>query len=1028
MQSVPAREGLAGGPVLQALHDISVLAADGRQDPAGVAALAAGHAARLLDTEAAAVFAWHEDEGLLVPVYETPSAAGMPSHKPGEGMVGTVFKFLQPVKVADYHATDSGFPQSEARGMRGAVAVPMVVAGRPIGVLGVWTDKVRQFTEEEVQLLAVFAANVGPAFEAARVAAQRAAQAADLRALQEVAVAVTAVHEPGAIAALAAEKACERVGGDSADVCWWDEEADILTPLGSHRTSLTYEARPSGAGEGAIGEAFNRREPVLVTDYKEWPPALPWIQAAGVQSVIAVPLVVRDQVLGALAVNSGRVRAFRADQVELLRLLASLVTPDLEAAHMLAARDLQVRGLTALQDVAVAASGMLDAQALGRLTVDRATDLLGVDSAVLRWWDERTGTLRLLASNDRNPAQHGPEIRPDQGVIGRAFREGRVVTIGDYRHSETSLPGVAQDGVMTAMAVPLTVGQRRVGALAVATYKPHRYDALQSRLLSLFAAQVAPAIEAANLATERERHLLVMRTLQQLGTAAGGVLDFQVVAQMAIDAVVELLGASSAGIGWWDPDQEALTGVADHLENPARSGIRRGEGLVGQVFATGSAVAVPDYPTWEHRLEWSVALGHQSLLGVPLLLLDRTVGALIARFTERREFDGDELQVLALIAASVAPTLEAARLHGQLASSERSLRVLHGVMACGVWVIDAKGRILEMNDSALAMFGLSRDQLDERLPADIAGYERITEEGITLDWEQRPVTICFRTRKPVRNYVVGYRRPDETVFWLQFDCVPILDPHGQVEQVIATFIDITAVKAADTVRRESEAKSRFLATMSHELRTPLNSILGFAQLLDGEAYGELNERQRRYLGHINSSGRHLLALVNDVLDLSRVAAGQMDLQIERLDVDPMIHEVVERLRPMADGRHLQLTVESTPGLALRADRRRLEQVLANLVANAIKFTPEQGSVAITARRRRKQVAVSVRDTGIGIPLDQHERIFMEFTQVEDGRSRRHQGTGLGLPLSRRLVELMGGRLWVQSDAGGSEFTFTVPLA
>ncbi len=757
---------------------------------------------------------------------------------------------------------------------------------------------------------------VGPRLEALH---QRAAQADNLSAVQEVAVAVTAVHESSVIAALAAEKACQLVGGDGADLCWWDDEADLLTPLAGHRTATTYQTRPSSANEGAIGEAFSRREPVLVPDYQAWPQALPWISAAGIQSVVAVPLMVRDQVLGALAVNSHRPHAFQSDQVELLSRLASLVTPDLEAAHMLESRDLQVRGLTALQEVAVAASGMLDAEALARLTVDRATALLGVDSAVLRWWDERAGELRLLASNDRNPARHGRAIGPDRGVIGRAFREGRAVTIGDYGHSEVSLPGVAQDGVMTAMAVPLTVGDRTVGGLAVATYRPHRYDALQSRLLSLFAAQVAPAIEAARLAA-----------------------DFAVISQMAIDAVVELLGASSAGIGWWDPEAAALTGVAGHLKDPAAQAVTPDEGILGQVFATGRAVVVPDYPDWEHRRQWSVALGHKSMLAVPLLLQDRTVGALIARFKERREFDGDELQVLVLIASSMAPMLEAARLHGDLAASERSLRVLHGVMACGVEVIDSQGRILEMNDSALAMFGLRRDQLDGRMPAEIAGLQRITEEGIPLAWDQRPVAVAMRTRKPVRNAVVGYRRADGTEFWLQFDCVPMLDAGGRVEQLISTFIDVTSVKIAETVRRESEAKSRFLATMSHELRTPLNSILGFAQLLDGEAYGDLNERQRRYLGHISTSGRHLLALVNDVLDLSKVAAGQMELAMERLEVDPMIHEVLERLRPMADARQLEVTIDATPGLALRADRRRLEQVLANLVSNAIKFTPEKG--------------------------------------------------------------------------------------
>jgi len=1031
MESVRAADGLAGGPLLQALHDISVLAADGRQDPGAVAALAAEHACRLLNAEAAAVFDWDEHEQLLVPVYESPSTSRESPVRRGEGIIGTVFEFQQPMNVADYQSLPTAVPGSAARGMRGALAVPMVVAGRPIGVLGIWTYETRQFTPEEVQLLAVFAANIAPAFEASRVAAQRATQAESLRSLQEVAVAVTSVHEAGAIAAMAAEKACGLVGADGADICWWDEEAGLLAALAGHRVVPTFEARPWAPAEGAPGEAFSRREPVLVADYQQAAGGMPWVREAGVQSMLAVPLVVRDQALGVLAVHSRRPRAFHTDQVEILTLLASLVTPDLEAAHMLESRDLQVRGLTALHEVAVAASGILDAETLGRLTVDRAADLLEVDSAVLRWWDERSGTLRLLASNDPHIEQHRSAISQDQGVIGRAFREGRTVTIGDYRNSETSLPAVVNDGVVTAMAVPLTVGQRTVGALAVASYKPHRYDQLQARLLNLFAAQVAPAIEAASLAAERERHHLVMRTLQQLGAAAGGLLDFQQVARMAIDAAVELTGASSAGIGWWDPAQELVMGVADHLESEATrtATLNRSEGVVGQVFATGSAVVVRDYAQWEHRLDWSAALGHKSLLAVPLVVKDATAGALIVRFKERCEFDQDEIQVLTMIAGQVAPVLEAARLHGDLAASERRLRALHDTMACGVMVYDGSGTILEMNDGVLSMFGIERSQLDGRMPADVAGYTRIAESGARLSWEDRPVAVCLRSQRPVRNQVVGFRRPDDTEFWLQFDCVPVFDERGRIEQVIATAIDISSVKEADAVRRESEAKSRFLASMSHELRTPLNSILGFAQLLGGGAYGELNERQRRYLGHITSSGGHLLELVNDVLDLSKVAAGQMDLAIESVPLRPLVAEVVERLRPMADARKLQISTEIPPGIVVRADHRRLEQVLANLVSNAIKFTADAGSVSISVKRRRQTVRVSVFDTGIGIPADQHERIFMEFTQVEDGRNRRHDGTGLGLPLSRRLVELMGGRLWVKSGpGGGSEFSFTLPFS
>jgi signal transduction histidine kinase len=224
-------------------------------------------------------------------------------------------------------------------------------------------------------------------------------------------------------------------------------------------------------------------------------------------------------------------------------------------------------------------------------------------------------------------------------------------------------------------------------------------------------------------------------------------------------------------------------------------------------------------------------------------------------------------------------------------------------------------------------------------------------------------------------------------------------------------------------------KSEFLAHMSHELRTPLNSILGFAQLLGDTSFGSLNERQGRYVGHIRSSGDHLLALINDILDLSKVEAGQLDLQVETVRLSALLEDCVGDIRPLADAKKLDLRFRASDSLSVRADRRRLAQVLVNLLSNAIKFTPEGGRVSVTASADDDGVVVAVRDSGIGIPASQQQHIFDAFFQVREGRTRQQEGTGLGLALSRRLMELMGGSLSVVSREGrGSTFSVRVPRA
>ncbi len=247
-----------------------------------------------------------------------------------------------------------------------------------------------------------------------------------------------------------------------------------------------------------------------------------------------------------------------------------------------------------------------------------------------------------------------------------------------------------------------------------------------------------------------------------------------------------------------------------------------------------------------------------------------------------------------------------------------------------------------------------------------------------------------------------------------------------VPQVAASLNVARLIKSLAFANRH---KDEFVAHMSHELRTPLNSILGFSQLLGTEDFGPLNERQQRYVGNVVSSGAHLLSLIDDVLDLTKVEAGQLEVSPETVVVGPLLTGCLEELQPLAREKQLELVLRARGSLAVRADERRVRQVILNLASNAIKFTPEGGSVTLLAERDGSEICLRVRDTGVGIPAAQRERIFEAFTQVRSGRTRSEQGTGLGLALSRRLIELMGGSLVVDSRAGhGATFTVRLPAA
>jgi signal transduction histidine kinase len=224
----------------------------------------------------------------------------------------------------------------------------------------------------------------------------------------------------------------------------------------------------------------------------------------------------------------------------------------------------------------------------------------------------------------------------------------------------------------------------------------------------------------------------------------------------------------------------------------------------------------------------------------------------------------------------------------------------------------------------------------------------------------------------------------------------------------------------------SRHKSDFLATMSHELRTPLNAIIGFSEVLHEQMFGELNERQLAYVKDVLEAGRHLLSLINDVLDLAKIEAGKMNLELKEVDLPDLLRSAVSMQSERASRRGLALNLATEPEqITISADERRVRQIVFNLVSNAVKFTPADGRIDVSARLDDGQVEIAVADTGPGIAAEDLETIFEEFEQAGDGK--QEEGTGLGLPLSRRLVELHGGRLWAESTPGhGSTFRFTLP--
>ncbi|MCG6137773.1 MAG: PAS domain S-box protein [Nostoc sp. LLA-1] len=450
--------------------------------------------------------------------------------------------------------------------------------------------------------------------------------------------------------------------------------------------------------------------------------------------------------------------------------------------------------------------------------------------------------------------------------------------------------------------------------------------------------------------------------------------------------------------------------------------------------------AIEDQRTQELSSVYLSVFGIASLLAAPIWLGGHLVGVVChEHFGEVRQWNLAEENFAASIADFVTLALEASDRNAAqeaLRQSETQFRAIFERSSIGIGLINFKAQVVDINPALCQMLGYSRQELcGQRFinyiahqKGDLAVYKQLIS-GIHLDDGEQLV---------VKQHLEMERRlihKDGSLVWTQISVSILPDSNGAPECFLAMIEDITERKQIELKLRASQAaaeagsraKSEFLATMSHELRTPLNAIMGLSQLLQQEMVGSLNEKQKEYISCIYSSGEHLLAVINDILDLSKIEAGKEELSVLPLSVPELCNSVLSTVRDRAIEKGLDLTsdIDSKAGVCV-ADARRIKQMLINLLTNAIKFTPA-GQVSLVVQKVPEGISFTVSDTGIGIDTNQFQFLFEPFKQLDSRLNRQYEGTGLGLALTRKLARLHGGDVTVVSKLGeGSQFTLFLP--
>jgi PAS domain S-box-containing protein len=647
-------------------------------------------------------------------------------------------------------------------------------------------------------------------------------------------------------------------------------------------------------------------------------------------------------------------------------------------------------------------------------------EALGYDFVALLLVDAPTGDRVLVASAGWAEAPAGLRVRPGQGLSERPLLDGRLHYTPQVTRDTRYLP-TRNEG--SEVDVPVLINRELVGVLVVEGNRPNAFDAHDFEILTAAAQQAGIAIGRARLLAAERQRADEQEALRATMADLSAQLELSTLLRAVLERAVALLRVSHGELAIYDAAAQQLEIVASHnVGRHDTTGTRMavGEGAMGYVARTREPLLIPNYLEWAGRSVQYAAVDFHAVMVAPLIMGGELVGAIA--FMDRdpqRRFGEDDLRLLNLFAPQAAIAIANARLFTAAQEQRQYFAELVSNSPVAIVTLDVGHRVVSCNPAFEKMYGYREAEVIGQNLDDLITTATTRSEAVGY-------TEQALARRPVK-VISQRRRKDGSLVEVEVLGVPVI-VNGRRVGLMALYHDITELLSA---RRDAEAansaKSQFLASMSHELRTPLNAIIGYSEMLQEDAAERGDGAAVPDLQKIHAAGKHLLTLINDVLDLSKIEAGKMELHVETFALAPLLEQVTTTVRPLVAKNGNRLELRAAPDLGtMHSDETRVRQVLLNLLSNASKFT-ERGLITLEAERDGGTIVLRVRDTGIGMTPEQQARLFQAFSQAEASTATKYGGTGLGLAISRRFCQLMGGDVTVESQPGtGSTFTVRLP--
>ncbi|MFQ5576366.1 MAG: GAF domain-containing protein, partial [Anaerolineae bacterium] len=805
------------------------------------------------------------------------------------------------------------------------------------------------------------------------------------------------------------------------------------------------------------------RRPLIVNDVEQDSRYMPVEHLPETRSELAVPITAGQILVGVLDIQHNQPHAFSKDSLDNMQTLAGQLSVAVQNAQLFDEALQRERLSSALGHTGLIFNATLDPNAIFDVICREAISAFQVDGAFL-WLVENGQARGVAAAGSKSGAFIGKTISlTDTRVLGiRIIQEKRAEYINGVDFADEAMDHslIKEFNVRSVMGAPLIVGDQTLGALImIDSHNPNRFDIQDQISVTLLANQAAIAIQNAQLvdrlnrfAEELEQRVDVrtdqlrqerdrVDTLYKIARGLSSSLDLDRVLNEALSLINQTINITRGAILLVDDATGSLHYRAAYGRKPPlpkggkSTPYRMGVGLAGRVLETREPINVANLADNEDWISDGKPSPHRSVLAVPLITGFEIVGVLMLYHAETGYFTADHMRLVTAAAPIIATAINNAGLYKLISEQVERLGVLLGTVraearkneaivegiADGVLVLDDDLAIQLVNPAAANILGMQREFLQGQRLSMIPARNPVTIE------EKLVYELCRYITNPQPELQGEEERGPHRIE---------VDP--KVVLVILSSVTLSPNAPASTlvvlrdISREAELeriKNEFISTVSHELRTPMTSIKGYTDLLASDKVGPLTAIQMKFVQVIKNNADRLTALVNDILDISRIDTGRVKLDLQYIDLTPLLGEVVASFSHQLEEKNLSVTVRIPEQLPpVFADYNRATQIMVNLVGNAVKYTRPGDSITVSANLNPREVQINVQDSGLGIAPEDKERVFNRFFRSERDVTSLVGGTGLGLPIAKMFVEMMGGEIWLESELGaGTTFSFTLPL-